>query len=239
MKEFVFTIEYEHEVDSVMDVFIEYPETIARSTTCVVTRNSLWRLDRITGPADALSTLDDVFLDPTYCNECLNSEPCSKDHRYETLSRDAMNRVIYTYESNGESCPSVPHLAVNHLGDGLVFEATRRKNQYVWRILMLDGVNVSKLYDTIQAELPDELQLRLNRLSEPMHWEEKPTAAVDLPHEQREAMEAAVKHGYYETPRATTVAELSEKTDIPRSTLQYRLQRAEARLANQFISELF
>lgn len=174
MQELVFTVEYEHGADSIMDVFIEHPEMTAKSTTCVVTRNSMWRLDRIAGPANALSTLDDVFLDPTYCNECLNSKRCSKDHQYEMLFRDSGKRIIYTYDSNGESCPSVPHLAVKHLGDGLLFETTRQKNWYAWRILMLDDANTRELYDTIQAELPDELQLSLNRLREPMQWGGEP-----------------------------------------------------------------
>ena len=154
MQEFIFTIEYDHGIDPIMDVFIDYPQTIATSAACSVTKNSLWRLDRISGSADALSILDDVFLDSTCCNECLNSERCSKDHQYKILSQRDTTRVIYTYESNGESCPSVPHLAVKYLGDGLLFEATRRENQYTWRILMLNGANARELYDTIQAENP-------------------------------------------------------------------------------------
>lgn len=238
LREIVFTIEYQRGADPIMDVFIDYPDTIATSAACSVTRNSMWRLDRISGPTEALSTLDDVFLDPTYCNECLNAERCSKDHHYETVFRDTTNRLIYTYESGAEDCPSVPHLAMKHLGDGFFCEATRRENQYEWRILSPDGANVGELYDTIQSELPAGLRVNLRRLSTPTYWGNESAVATDLPHEQRDALKAAVKHGYYETPRAITVDELSEKLEIPQSTLQYRLQRATAWLANRFISEM-
>jgi predicted DNA binding protein len=62
---------------------------------------------------------------------------------------------------------------------------------------------------------------------------------ADLPHEQREALRTAVGMGYYETPKATTVADVAEALDVPRSTLQYRLQRAEAWLARQFVDAAF
>ncbi|WP_197409841.1 helix-turn-helix domain-containing protein, partial [Haloferax profundi] len=42
---------------------------------------------------------------------------------------------------------------------------------------------------------------------------------------------------YYETPRRNTVKEISETLDIPNSTLQYRLTRAEAWLAREFVTD--
>jgi predicted DNA binding protein len=38
-------------------------------------------------------------------------------------------------------------------------------------------------------------------------------------------------------PRKHTVQEISEKLGVPNSTLQYRLTRAEAWLARQFVSD--
>jgi predicted DNA binding protein len=48
-------------------------------------------------------------------------------------------------------------------------------------------------------------------------------------------MAAAVERGYYETPREITVEELAEELDLPRSTLSYRLRRAEAELVRSFV----
>lgn len=52
--------------------------------------------------------------------------------------------------------------------------------------------------------------------------------------DQREALHTAVTHGYYETPRQVDLSALADYLDIPRSTLSYRLRRAEAELAKQF-----
>jgi len=55
--------------------------------------------------------------------------------------------------------------------------------------------------------------------------------------EQEAAVRAAVEHGYYESPRETDVGDLAEHLDIPRSTLTYRLRRAEEQLAKAYVSE--
>jgi len=46
---------------------------------------------------------------------------------------------------------------------------------------------------------------------------------------------AAVEHGYYESPREVDVGELADHLDVPRSTLTYRLRRAEERLAKAHV----
>lgn len=48
--------------------------------------------------------------------------------------------------------------------------------------------------------------------------------ATEVPREQRTALQAAVEHGYYETPRQIELSDLAEKLEIPRSTLSYRLR---------------
>jgi predicted DNA binding protein len=54
--------------------------------------------------------------------------------------------------------------------------------------------------------------------------------------EQEAALQAAVEHGYYESPREVDVGELAEHLDVPRSTLTYRLRRAEEHLAKQHVA---
>ena len=49
--------------------------------------------------------------------------------------------------------------------------------------------------------------------------------------EQAEALETAVEHSYYETPREIDVAEPADVLDVPRATLNHRLRRAEEQLA--------
>jgi predicted DNA binding protein len=57
-----------------------------------------------------------------------------------------------------------------------------------------------------------------------------------LPPAQEAALQAAVEHGYYESPREVDVGELAEHLDVPRSTLTYRLRRAEEHLAKQHVA---
>ena len=55
--------------------------------------------------------------------------------------------------------------------------------------------------------------------------------------EQAAALEAAVEHGYYETPRETDAGDLADLLDLPRSTLTHRLRRAEAHLAKRRVAD--
>ena len=229
---------YERGSDPIADVFIEYPDVSMKSLTCSVTTDSIWYLNRITGPAEALEALDDVFLDPTHCNECLDAEQCHTTWTYELLSSGQTSRTVYAYGTGGDDCHSIPVLAATHIGDGLVYDTERRGDQYKWRILMPDNANVGELYDHIQTDLRDGLRLRLDHLTDPAHWGDTVVSLADIPYEQREVLTEAVERGYYKTPREITTQELADELDIPQSTVQYRLARAEAWLATEFVSEI-
>lgn len=238
MQEFVFTVTYDRGSDPIADVFIDYPNVVMTSLSCSVTANSIWYLNRITGPAAALDRLDDVFLDPTHCNECLDAQRCDTEWTYELLSSGETSRTVYAYGTDGDDCHSIPVLGVTHLGDGLFYDAERRGDQYRWRILVPDDAQVGDLYDTINDGLRDGLRLQLNHLTEPTRWGDTVVSLSGIPHEQRSVLREAVERGYYETPRAVTTQELADELDIPQSTVQYRLSRAEAWLATEFASEL-
>ncbi|WP_266082051.1 helix-turn-helix domain-containing protein [Haladaptatus caseinilyticus] len=239
MREFIFTIEYDPGIDPITDIFIDYPATMAKSLACCVTARSMWRVDRITGPTDALSSLETIYLDSKHCNECLGSRNCHTPSEYAELDSDTNQRTIYTYQPEIEGCHSVPYRAAQQLGDGLLFQTTRNESQYEWRILMRDKTAVGELYDTIQQELRDGVRIELDQLGTPAHWCEEAVTIADLPYAQREALIAAVEQGYYETPRETSVEDIADSVGVPRSTLQYRLQRAESWLATRFMSESY
>jgi predicted DNA binding protein len=237
MREFVITIEYESGIDAVADVYIEYPTALSKSIACSVADNAMWRLDHITGPEAAIDRLEHLLLDTERCNECPNRPACQSHREYERLAQDTTSCTIYTYRSGISRCRSLPTLAREHLGDGLLYETQRKENQYEWRILMRNDANVGRLYDAMQAELPDGLNVNLSHLTEPTHWTDEAITAAKLSYEQREALELAVEHGYYQTPRETSLNDLADTVGIPQSTLQYRLQRAESWLATKFVSE--
>lgn len=237
MREFVITLEYESGVDPVADVFIEHSGALSKSVACSVAGDAMWRLDRITGPPAAIDRLEYLLLDTERCNECPNRPACQSHREYEMLSRDGTSCTIYTYRSAIDRCQTLPTLATEYLGDGLFYETQRKEYRYEWRILMRNDANVGRLYDALQAELPEGISVSLSHLTEPTHWTDEAISVTTLPYEQREALKLAVEHGYYQTPRETSLNELAGTLDIPQSTLQYRLQRAESWLAGHFVTE--
>lgn len=230
------TIEFEHGIDPVMDVFVEHPRARARTLESAVAPDESWRFDRIDGPEGALERLDEALLDPGRCHECLDrSEDCGATREYEVLERDATSRVVHTHTADPGLCDSVPTLASEHLGFGVRYDACRRQNAYEWRLLMPDDGGVGSLHTALEAALGDGLSVDVRRLSEPAHRSDRFVPREGLSYEKREALEAAVLAGYYETPRDATLEELAEHLDLARSTLRYRLRRAEAWLVDRTV----
>lgn len=236
MREFVFTIEYEPGVDPVMDVFIEHPNAHARSITCNVSAEGMSRLDRLAGPEDALEALDTIYADPVRCNECIGAGHCDTDWIYETLDSEPGRRTVYSYRPGSSDCHSVPRLATEFLGNGVLYEAERRERRYEWRLLLQDDIDVGDLYTALEAELREGISLSFRQLRPPAYWTNEAVTTAELPPEQQAAVETAVESGYYRTPRDISLTELSEKFGLSRSTLQYRLQRAEAWVVRCFVS---
>ncbi|ELK47733.1 MULTISPECIES: helix-turn-helix domain-containing protein [Haloferax] len=237
MREFVFTVEYERGADEVMDLFIENPDLHSKTMAIHATSESMWRLDRLTGPTEALEAFDEVIEQATRCNGVLGM--CGApvvEWEYEVLSETPNGRIVYSCREEGDGIQSIPHVAAKHIGDGLLMQAERRGAQNQWRLLISDDDTVSEIYEEVKDSLSDGLSLSVQRISEPECWLEESVSADGLPPEQQAALEAAVEFGYYETPRQHTVQEISEELDIPNSTLQYRLTRAEAWLARQFVT---
>lgn len=239
LRELVFDVTYTSGVDPVADIFIEYSGLISTSVTCTMTANNVWYLERFAGPPDALEELDAVLDDLTCCGDDeIDAERRYSNWSYKILSRERHSRTVCAYGTNVDTSRSIPHLAAVHVGEGLLYETERRADQCRWRILMPQDIPIENLYDVIRTELPAGLTLKFDHLSDPNHWGDDTVTVTDLPYDQREALEAAVVHGYYETPREITAQELAEQVDVPQSTFQYRLSRAEAWLATQFVADL-
>lgn len=239
MREFEFTVRYEAGVDDLMDLFIEYPALQAATTACFATERQMWRIDRAAGPEEAIESLDGIFLDESVCNECLDLDRCDDvSHReYHVLDRGPEHRLYYTRRDEIDACHSLPYLAVEHVGDGVLLDAERRESAYTWRLLMPDEVPVGRLYDAVESRLRPGLTLELGHVSDGTGWDGGNSLAEILSTAERETVEAAAANGYYATPREITVAELGDLLDTPRSTVQHRLQRAEAKLVEAFVDD--
>ena len=238
MREFVFTIEYERGVDEVMDLFIENPELHARTMAVHATSESMWRLNHVTGPKAVLNAFDDLLDRVDHCKETIGM--CGSpvvEWDYEILSRSPNSRIVYTSKKEGNGVHSIPNVAAKHIGDGLLMQAERRGNQYQWRLLIDDEDTVGAIYKEVDDGLSDGLSINVERLSDPECWTEDRFHDDSLPPEQQAALEAAVEYGYYETPRRNSLQAIADEIDVPTSTLQYRVTRAEAWLATEFVSQ--
>ncbi|MBV0923978.1 helix-turn-helix domain-containing protein [Halomicroarcula limicola] len=236
MREFIFTIDYERGLDPLMDVFIDNPATHSRTIACNVTSNGMWRLERIAGTEEALERLDDVFDGPVQCTECIGTRDCDTEWHYEVIAEEAGSRTVYSYRSEAGDCHSIPRLAIEHVGQGVLVETERRGSRCEWRLLLCDDEGVDDLFGALEAELRPGLTVEFRQLGDPSYWTDEAVTLAELPPEQQAAVEAAVEHGYYRTPRDTSLSDLAETLDVSRSTLQYRLQRAEAWIVRSFVT---
>lgn len=229
MREFVFELQYEPGVHPVMDIFIDHPDLRSEAVNICASQKRGWRIDQIDGPSGALAELDDIFLDPTVCNDgATPSQDCDARVEYDVLAETETSRTVYAYVIDVTYCHSISYFATKHAGDGLLFRASRRQDTYEWHVLLPDERSARAVYDSLQEVLVDGVGVTFQRLSNPDEWGAETLSHLDLSVEQRRALRTAVSSGYYETPSRTTLRELAEQLDVPPTTLQYRLQRAES-----------
>jgi AraC-like DNA-binding protein len=100
-----------------------------------------------------------------------------------------------------------------------------------------DGT-VGLFYDTLSANLRPGLSLDMGHLREADRWWHDSLGTASLDADQRTALRAAARHGYYRAPSEITLDELASKLDVPRSTLSYRLRRAEEQLVMEYLNSV-
>lgn len=235
MRELQFSLTYVPDCNAVADTLADYPEARIRSLSLHVTPESLWRVDHATGSAEALAAIKEAFLTSEYYADCLATDHCGATQETQVLEHGEETLVLYSYWERSSACASVPHLALDHLGDGALFETRHAGREYTWRIIHSGTGEVRRFFDAVEAAVGSCAEMDITRLTEaaPPSAEGRSDADTLSP-DQETALLAAVEHGYYETPRAVTLGELAERLDVPRSTLTYRLRRAEAHLAERY-----
>jgi len=236
MREFVFEIRYEPDTDELMDLFIETPE--ARSTTflCSMGNAQLWRLDRITGHTSLVEQATALLTGSTYDQLSISDRACGGRHYSDVLENGSQRSLVYSYFENLVHCDSVPTITNRYITGALLFEIIREGDTERWRILMEDGKKVGMLYDTLGGLLQDGLSFHFDHVSDATGPLLTLFDSVSIRPEQSRVLELAAEEGYYETPRETTLDELAAKLDWPRSTVSYRLRKAEAGLVESYIS---
>ena len=237
MREFTFDIVYETGADPVMDVFIEHPTLVAEALHGCVTEDSFWRIERLIGPTAALDAVEGLRLDATVRTASVTASECSATRYHDVLDRSDDARVIYTHVEDIEGGESVQTLAGRYLPHGSLYCTSRRENRHSWRVFMKSDENVSELYDALDANMRTGVAFRMGHLRDANGWGHDSLGSVVLPSNQRTAMRAALDHGYYRTPRETTLDDLAGELDVPRPTLSYRLRQAEERLVSGYLGE--
>lgn len=238
MRELVFTLEHEPGCNRVADTLAEYPEAEIRSVSLHATAESLWRVDHVTGSPDALAAIEDAFLATDYYTDCLSDDHCDANQRTQVLESTDEMLVLYSYWERTDSCASVPHMALDRLGHGTLFEATKEGRTNTWRIVHSGEGDVRAFFDELEDSVADYVTIDFQSLTDADSGVGTTSEAGDLPPEQQAALQAAVEHGYYESPREIDVGDLADRLDVPRSTLNHRLRRAEEHLAKQRVTEL-
>jgi len=238
MRELVFELEYDPGSNSVADTLAQYPDARIRSLSLHATTESLWRVDHVTGPADALTDIENAFLDTDYYTDCLTPGHCGATQRTQVLESTDEMLVLYSYWERTDSCASVPHMALERLGHGVLFEATKQERRNTWRIVHSGEGDVRAFFDDLEESVGDAVEIDFQRLTDASSPVETTTGDDDLSPEQEEALQAAVEHGYYESPGEIDVKGLADRLDVPRSTLNHRLRRAEEHLAKQRVAQM-
>jgi predicted DNA binding protein len=236
MRELVFTLTYEPDCNAVAEALAEHPDAGIRSLSLHATPESLWRVDHATGSPAALDAIEDAFLTADYYADCLATDHPGATQRTQVLEHDSERLVLYSYWERTPACASVPHVALEYLGEGALFETRHEGREYTWRIIHPGG-DVRGFFDSLETAVEESATIDIGRLSDVTspRTDTETAGSNELPPEQEAALRAAVEHGYYETPRAVDLSELADTVDVPRSTLAYRLRRAEAHLAERHV----
>ncbi len=237
MRELVFALDYEPGCNRVADTLADHPDARIRSLSLHATDEHLWRVDHATGEPTALAAIEDAFLTADYYAACLATEDCGATQETQVLDHTADTLVLYSYWERTPRCASVPHIARDHLGEGVLFETRHEGRHYTWRLIHSGEGDVAAFFADLEATVGDCARTEMLRTTDTSVPPVGTAAgAGGLSPEQEAALRAAVEHGYYESPRAVDVADLADHLDVPRSTLTYRLRRAEEYLAKRYVT---
>lgn len=236
MREFVFEVRHEPDTDELMDLFIETPDARSTAFLCSMGNAQLWRLDRITGPTSLVEEATALLTGSTYNQLSISDRACGGRHYSDVLENGSQRTLVYSYFENLVHCDSIPTITNRYITGALLFEIIREENTERWRILTEDDKKVGMLYDTLGGLLQDGLSFHFDHVSDATGPLLTLFDSVSIRPERSRVLELAVEEGYYETPRETTLDELAAELGWPRSTVSYRLRKAEATLAKSYMS---
>lgn len=238
MRELVFELKYDEGADPLMDVFGTHPELTSTLIASFVDRDCCWIVERFVGPASALDQIESIRCERGGEREETTDTTCEAVRHPTVLERSPSTLVTHLFVESLHTCDSIWALAARRLQPGVVIQSRRHGHHQEFRLLVRSEENVEVFYERFQEHLKDKISAKFGHLGSVDQWAYDSLSGVSLPEEQRSTLRLAVESGYYETPREITLEELAEGMDLPRSTVSYRLRRAEAALTKGYLGRL-
>ncbi|SEO41156.1 HTH DNA binding domain-containing protein [Halogranum amylolyticum] len=233
MREFAFTLQFDAGEDPLTDCFATHEDASSQALVCALSDDRLWGLEQVSGPVDALGDIKPLLLDPARGFESISETPCEATWSHDLLDDRRNQCTVYSLVEGTERCHTVPSLANRYLPLGTLCRVRRHGRCQHWRVLTSNERRVGLLFETLHEKLRAGVTFRFDHLMDAT-WAGEILLSATLPANQQAALESAIEHGYYETPRDVTLDELAATLGLPRSTLSYRLRKAEARLAKEY-----
>jgi predicted DNA binding protein len=141
---------------------------------------------------------------------------------YDLIS-DEEGEWLYSIRPEGGRLPPISWVVE---AGGAVLAATLSGSNWSLRLRFTDHADVERAVETLR-ENGIEIDIRSIR-----SVSEGDLPAMGLTAEQYEALELAVRYGYFEVPRRTSLEELSGHLDISHQSLSERLRRAQKGVLN-------
>lgn len=230
MREFVFDLVYERTTAPLERLCPDAEDPSSRGIGGCIELDEFWRLERFEGTRAPPDTPDEALL----ASEQITPSSCTGSIHSEILNETEQESELYYHFKDFHGCESISSLAAEYLGTDVLFEIERSGRRETWSVLLESEDGVGLFYDSLQVTLADGIRFEFGHIGQASKRRTELFAPQNLPSEQREALVAAVKRGYYERPREITLEELADELDCPRSTLSYRLRSAESKLAKSF-----
>ncbi|MBI5224519.1 helix-turn-helix domain-containing protein [Candidatus Micrarchaeota archaeon] len=105
-----------------------------------------------------------------------------------------------------------------------------------WALAAIDKHHLTDMFNRIKKLKMDAKIELLSLKQKPFNFF-LPAIFTNLTQLQTNAIKSAYRLGYYSYPRKISVDQLAKKLNIPRSTLQEHLRKAESKLLNTIFSE--
>jgi predicted DNA binding protein len=144
------------------------------------------------------------------------------------------DRIEMCHQSRPTTDPCICHVFCDH--DTIPIFDRVESDAVVVSAYVADSGTAGELYDRLAEVVRGVEVLRLNATEYPDQFGS--VSWVDLSaltDKQVEAIDLAVREGYYEAPKGTTISQLADEVGISRQAFSHRLSAAEAGIFDQII----